>query len=361
MSINHRLSTQLQNDQVYLTLLPGGGHIAELVLKSNAVNPLWIPPWQTIEPADYDPQKHPEYGPAPEAGLLAGISGHNLCFDFFGPPTAAEAAAGQTVHGEASTVNYEVEQKRGELRAVATLPKAEMRIERVLRLAPDAQAIVVTETAENLTGVDRPVGWTQHATLGPPFLAKGKTVMHMPATASKVLEEEFAEGNDRFAIGAEFQWPMAPLARGGYSDLRVTVDTPFSGAFTTHLMSPSLKQAYFTAFNPDLKTVFGYIWKRDDFPWVGIWEENYNRKHAPWNGKTFTRGMEFGASPMPEPRDKMVDRGTLFGERCYRWIGARSKVTVEYCLFIAESDKPIEAVVWAGDLIRGDDGFEVRV
>lgn len=361
MSINHRLSVQLQNDQVYLTLLPGGGHIAEVVLKSNAVNPLWIPPWKTIEPADYDPQKHPEYGAAPEAGLLAGIVGHNLCFDFFGPPTEAEAAAGQTVHGEASIVNWEVEQKRGELRAVANFPKAEMRIERVLRLAPDAQAVVVTETAENLTDVDRPVGWTQHATLGPPFLAKGKTVMHMPATASKVLEEEFAEGKDRFVIGAEFQWPMAPLAGGGYSDLRVTVDTPASGAFTTHLMNPAHEQAYFTAFNADVKTVFGYVWKRDDFPWIGIWEENHNRKHAPWNGKAFTRGMEFGASPMPEPRDKMVDRGTLFGERCYRWIGARSKVTVEYCLFIAESDKPIQAVEWDGNVIRGDAGFEVRV
>ena len=177
MSINHRLSVQLQNDQVYLTLLPGGGHIAQLVLKSNAVNALWIPPWQTIEPTDYDPRKHPEYGTGPEAGLLCGIVGHNLCFDFFGPPTEAEEAAGLTVHGEASVVNWEVEQKRGELRAAANLPKAEMRLERVLRLAPDAQAVVVTETAENLTDIDRPVGWTQHATLGPPFLAKGKTVI----------------------------------------------------------------------------------------------------------------------------------------------------------------------------------------
>lgn len=360
MSINHRLSVQLQNDQVYLTLLPGGGHIAELVLKSNAVNPLWIPPWTTIEPTDYDPQKHPEYGTGPEAQLLSGIAGHNLCFDFFGGPSEEEAAAGLTVHGEGSIVNWEVERGTGELQAAGEFPKAGMRMERRLRLAPRAQAVVVTETAENLRDIDRPVGWTEHVTLGPPFLAKGRTVMHTQATASKVYEEEFAEGRDRFKIGAQFQWPMAPLAQGGYSDLRVTVDTDASGAFTTHLMSPSAEQAFFTAFNPDLKTVFGYIWKRSDFPWLGIWEENYNRKHAPWNGRTFTRGMEFGVSPIPEPRRKMIDRGTLFGEKCYRWVPARSKVSVEYCLFIAESERPIEAVTWDGGVIRGDGGFEIR-
>ena len=360
MSINHRLSVQLQNDEVYLTLLPGGGHIAEMVLKSNAVNALWIPPWPTIEPADYDPAKHPEYGTGPEAKLLSGIAGQNLCFDYFGPPSDEEAATGLTVHGEGSIVNWETEQKRGELVATGEFPQAGMRMVRTLRLAPGAHGVVVSETAENLRDIDRAIGWTQHATLGPPFLAKGKTIMHMPATASKVIEEEFAGGNDRLKIGAEFQWPMAPLAEGGYTDLRVTVGKDVSGTFSTHLMSSALDQAYFTAYSPDAKTVFGYIWKRSDFPWVGIWEENHSRTHAPWNGRALTRGMEFSASPMPEPRRKMIERGTLFGERGYRWIPARSKVTVEYCLFIAESDRAIEAVTWDGGVIRGDGGFEVR-
>ena len=360
MSINHRLTVQLQNDEVYLTLLPGGGHIAELVLKSNAVNPLWIPPWKTIEPADYDPAKHPEYGSGPEAQLLSGIVGHNLCFDYFGPPSEEEAATGLAVHGEASLVTWETEQKRGELVAKGEFPQAGMRMVRTMRLAPGAQGVVVTETAENLRDIDRAVGWTEHATLGPPFLVKGKTVMHMPATASKVLEEEFAGGDDRLKIAAEFQWPMAPLAQGGFTDMRVTVGKDVSGAFSTHLMNPALEQAYFTAYSPDAKTVFGYVWKRSDFPWIGIWEENHSRTHAPWNGRTLTRGMEFGASPMPESRRQMIDRGTLFGERCYRWIPARSKVTVEYCLFIAESDRPIEAVTWHGGVVRGDGGFEVR-
>jgi len=361
-SFSHRRTVVLENGRVALTFLPGGGHIAALTLKSNNVNALWDPPWNTIDPAGYDPQKHPDYGEGPEAKLLAGIAGHNLCFDFFGPPSEAEIAAGHTVHGEASVVNWEVESKPGELIAAAELPLARMRIERRLRLGSGAQAVVVTESAENLNAVDRAVGWQQHVTLGPPFLEKGKTVFHLPATSCKVYEQEFAPGgHDRFVRGAEFTWPMAPGAGGGWSDMRVTVDKPVSGALTAQLMNPALDQAFFTAFHPGTKTVFGYVWKRADFPWLTVWEENHARDFKPWNGQTFTRGMEFGVSPFAEARPDMVARGRMFGEKCYRFIPARSKVTVEYVLFIGESERPVEAVEWSGDRIRGAGGFEAGV
>jgi len=84
---------------------------------------------------------------------------------------------------------------------------------------------------------------------------------------------------------------------------------PQSSAFTTHLMDPAREEAYFAAWSPDYKLLFGYAWKSSDFPWMGIWEENRSRTHAPWNGQTLARGMEFGVSPMPETRRAMIDRG----------------------------------------------------
>jgi hypothetical protein len=360
MAYDDRKQSFLENDRVRLTLLPRGGHIAALTLKSNDVNALWDPPWETIEPSSFGPGSHPQFGRGPEARLLAGIAGHNLCFDFFGPPSGEEARAGLTVHGEASVANWDVSVEGNEMTAAAELPLAGMRIERVLRLSRGSQVVVVTETGENLTAADRPVGWTQHVTLGPPFLAKGKTVFHLPATRSKVLAGEFAPGHDRLRSGAEFDWPMAPLAAGGETDLRITVDAPVSGAYTAHLMSRSAEHAYFTAYNPDLRTVFGYVWKRDDFPWLGIWEENHSREQSPWGGNTFTRGMEFGVSPFPEPRRAMVERGSLFGENAFRWIPAHSRVTVEYCLFIAQAGAPLETVEWREGRLRGDN-FELAV
>ncbi len=352
MGYAKRRQVHLENDRLRLTLLPGGGHIAAVALKQNGVSPLWDPPWETIDPSSYDPEAHPQYGSGVDAQLLAGIAGHNLCFDLFGVPSAAEAAAGLGVHGEASSRDWEIESADGRLTAEVELPLAGMRFERRLRLAPGSCCVAIVETATNLTGIDRPVGWTQHVTLGPPFLEKGKTRFTASATKSRVFEQEFAPGHDRFPAGADFDWPFAPLSAGGRGDMRLATAAAVSGAYTAHLMNPSLEDAFFTAYHPDSETLFGYLWKRSDFPWLGIWEENYSRRQAPWNGRTLTRGMEFGVSPMPETRRQAVERGRLFGERTFRWIPARESVTAEYLLFIARVGA--EAAAGAGgSTLRG--------
>ncbi len=335
MGIASRPQVHLENDRLRLTLLPGGGHIAAVTLKENGVNPLWDPPWETVDPSVYDPAAHPRFGGDVDARLLAGIAGHNLCFDIFGVPSAEEAAAGLGVHGEASSVDWEVESGDGSLEARADLPLAGMQFLRRLELPAGSGRVAIVETATNLTGIDRPVGWTQHATLGPPFLEKGQTIVEMSASRSKVMEGTFAPGADRFVAGAEFDWPMAPLAAGGLDDMRRTVRAEVSGAYTAHLMDPRLDEGFFAAYHPRTETLFGYVWRRDDFPWLGIWEENFSRTHAPWNGRTLTRGMEFGASPFPETRREAIGRGPLFGERTIGWIPARSSVTVEYALFLS--------------------------
>src|ERR1039457_1729876 len=75
----NRRAYQIENDQVRVTVLQEGGHIAGILHKPSGVNPLWTPPWPSIEPSAYDRSKHPEYGDDAESKLLAGIMGHNLC------------------------------------------------------------------------------------------------------------------------------------------------------------------------------------------------------------------------------------------------------------------------------------------
>lgn len=338
MPYDQRPQVEIENEKLRLMLLPGGGHIAAITLKENGVNPLWDPPWETIDPSTFDAEIHDGYGDPAEARLLSGIAGHNLCFDFFGPPSEQELAAGLTAHGETSVLDWDVVARDGELSAQVELPRTQMSFERHIVAPPNANYVKVTETATNNTDIDRAVGWTQHATLGPPFLEKGKTLFEASATKSKVFEQEFAPGHDRFVMAAEFEWPTAPLSIGGRGDMRLTVKTDVSGAFTAHLMDPSLEEAFFSAYHPDTQTLFGYLWKRSDFPWLGIWEENNSRQQSPWNGRTLTRGMEFGVSPMPETRRQAISRGQLFGNPTFRWIPARESVTVEYLIFIARAD-----------------------
>jgi hypothetical protein len=198
------------------------------------------------------------------------------------------------------------------------MPLAGLNFERRIELR--SRAVRIVERVTNLNSTDRPIAWTQHVTLGPPFLERGVTQFRASATRSKVFESRF--GNDDYMTpGAEFDWPFG---------LETQNAAPKSSAFTTHLMDPSRDDAFFVAYSRAHRLAFGYIWRQSDFPWMGIWEENHSRTHAPWNGETLARGMEFGASPMPETRRAMIDRGRLFGFPTYKWLPARATAEVEY-------------------------------
>jgi hypothetical protein len=325
VSFHNRRAAQIENESVRLTVTAEGGHIAEILHKPSGVNPLWIPPWPSIEPSAWSLEKTPEYGADAESKLLSGIMGHNLCLDLFGGPSPEEAAAGMTVHGEASILPYEISTSDRELTAACFLTAAQLRFHRRIRL--DGVRVLITETVENMAILDRPIAWTEHVTLGPAFLEKGMTEFRAPGTKGRSL------GSNH-----DFDWPLKPREGGATEDLRLFTNAPRSAGFDSVLMNPAQDQAFFFAFSPRTKVLFGYVWKRADFPWLGIWEENNSREHAPWNRRTLTRGMEFSASPVAESRRQMIDRHSMFGVPAYRWLPAKSKAQVDYWAFIAEAD-----------------------
>ncbi|MFO7870718.1 MAG: hypothetical protein R6V03_04725 [Kiritimatiellia bacterium] len=90
--------------------------------------------------------------------------------------------------------------------------------------------------------------------------------------------------------------------------------------------------AWFSAVNPELGLLLAYVWRREDFPWLGNWEESYCRLTPPWNGKTLSRGMEFANSPFPLPLREQVGMGSFQGVPAFRWLGAKSAVVIEYAI-----------------------------
>ena len=326
-----------------MTVLEGGGHIAEVLDKRTGVSPLWIPPWPSIEPSAYVAATDSVHGGSVESPLLASIMGHNLCLDIFGGPSAEEQAAGLPPHGEASRATYRLHPWSTGIVMTATLREARLAVER--RITLHGSAVRIVESVENLSAADRPVAWTEHVTLGPPFLENGATEFAASAGRSKVFETTFGAA-DYLAPGAEFEWPHAPRLDGGTADLRLFNGSDRSGAFTTHLMEGDGPHAFFVAFSPRLHLAFGYVWRRNDFPWMGIWEENRSRVHVPWNGVTVTRGMEFGVSPFPETRREMISRGQLFDTPAYKWIPAKGRVEVEYWIVARHADRAPATLGW---------------
>lgn len=342
MSLHGREAVSVENNQLRVTVLREGGHIAEILHKKLGVSPLWIPPWPSGEPSAYDPHKDREYGQNHESKLLMGIMGHNLCLPVFGPPSAEEGEAGLTVHGEASVVRYQIESHEAKLSMNAEFPLAGLWFERTLSLAGDT--ILFEETVSNKTALDQPIAWTQHVTLGPPFVTPEMQIM-ISAARSRTFESPDFDGGVLMP-GADFKWPFAPLASGGTLDLRVfsganpNADSKFS-RFTTHLMEQGAPGG-FTAFSPEHKLAIGYQWKRDDFPWLGLWQENKKRNMKPWNGDAVTCGLEFGVSPFPETRRQMISRAPLFGTPGYRWLAAKQSASVAYSAFVRSAERLCE-------------------
>ncbi|MGC1645142.1 MAG: hypothetical protein WA741_04880 [Candidatus Sulfotelmatobacter sp.] len=363
--MDDRSGFRLRADWGYVSVLAGGGHICDLNLNAcTGVNPLWRPPWATIDPFKYTRAKHARtYGEPPDGKLLAGIAGHSLSFDHFGPPSPEETTAGLTTHGEAPALKWDVQKyaksPKPYLQYGLTLPEARIRFSRKLTLAPRNPVIYCEEEAVNLSPYDRPISWNEHVTFGPPFLEAGVTWFDMPATRAKVCPASYSP---RFSLqpDAEFTWPNAPTKERRRINLRTTPARRF-GHYTAQLLNPELEIAFIAACNPRLKLLVVYAFQRADFPWVGNWEERYNRTAAPWRGKTFCRGLEFSTTPFAIPRRQTIEQGPLFGEPTYRWLPAKSKAQVRFLILLVEVPEAFRGVARVSVGKKGIDVVESGV
>ena len=108
-----RRAASIENEHLRVTVLIGGGHLAEVHDKRAGVNPLWTPPWPSIEPAQYDPRGIRNTAAPWSRACWPGIMGHNLCLDIFGGPSEDEARAGLPVHGEVVDRRLRRQRRRG--------------------------------------------------------------------------------------------------------------------------------------------------------------------------------------------------------------------------------------------------------
>jgi hypothetical protein len=216
------------------------------------------------------------------------------------------------------------------------LPIAQMRFVRTVTLEAGSSIVRVREVVVNLARRDLPFTMCQHVTFGPPFVEPEVTIFDMPATQGHTFPGTFSQ-RQRLKPNTSFTWPFGRGVKGKV-DLRFVGRSPY-GDFSANLMNPKQEHAWFSALNPRLGLMVAYVWRRADFPWIGIWEENRARKTPPWDGKSVTRGMEFSNTPFPVGLRKAVDRGCFQGQPTYRWLPARDRITYDYSILAC----PVEA------------------
>jgi hypothetical protein len=343
----------LENDLIRLVTLTGGGHIAEFRFREESglskVNPLWTPPWKGIEPYLYRENVHAARYSAPPTGqLLSGIAGHNLCLDYFGGPSNEEAKQGLPIHGEAGislwhNTRAEVKGSEAILEMSVKLPVAGLSFTRQIKIRRGESVAYFTEEVVNEKKADHFFHWTQHATLGPPFLSHEHSRIFISATRGRTLPHGY-EGKELLATAQDFQWPNAPGVDGTPVDLRRPLSHPGLGFVATVLMDPGRDQQYVAGLNIPERLLVAYCFDRKDFPWTAIWEENKARADAPWNSESETRGLEFGSTPLPVGRREAFANGPLFGAPCFSVVPALGRATVRYAAFLTQVPAAVDNV-----------------
>ena len=215
------------------------------------------------------------------------------------------------------------------------LPIAGLEFRRAITMRPDEQVVYFDETVRNTRKADHFFHWTQHVTLGPPFLARGDVETALPGTRGLTFPHGYDEGKALLASNEEFQWPEAPRAHGGSANLTDALIEPGSG-FVVGVLLADRDVAFVAAVNRRLRLMLAYCFRRSDFPWVAIWEENRAISAPPWKGSTEARGLEFGTTPLPVTRREAFLAPRLFDEPTMACVPAGGRKTVRYLAFLTD-------------------------
>jgi hypothetical protein len=330
----HRRALRLSNGVIELTVLTGGGHIADLRLTSSPINALWESPWHTIEPQDFNAAKHAAlYGEPAVGKMLSGYTGHAVALGYFGMPSKEHEVRGLALHGEAASsewqlANMSVSANSSSLTLDVELPISELHFRRTLAIAADSHIISVEETITNRQAQPRDFQWVQHAAFGEPLLQPGASTLSLSADRALTWPLGY-EGHELLPNNREFTWPMLDA-----HDLSQPFLKDGTGFVAAVRVNPARNDAYIAVHNRGLALAAGYVFDRQIFPWITLWEENCARAYPPWNGETRVRGVEFGTSPFPVGLAHAQQMRSLFDAPVLATIGAAQSLTTRYTMFV---------------------------
>jgi hypothetical protein len=310
-----------EGQKARLEIQTEGSAITHFSLKKNAINPL---SWK-LEPKDM---------PRPNQNAPV-FRGHFLCMGRWGAASEAEQRAGVPHNGEVNTLNWTiiqpVQSKNETLMAKVECfgPKDQLKVTREVSMPISGTSFLMSETVENTASIDRIYNFTQHPTIGPPFLGP-QTLIDCNAGLG------FDQRADFHALEKNaFPFPEGHLT-DGFADLRKVNED--RGYVTSHIFPDTTEIGWVSATNPELRLIIGYIFKTKEYPWLNLWHWKKDRKpHA--------HGLEFGTTGLGQPYKLLVDNCiSFFGRKSYEWIDAGQKINKKYICFIAEAPENFEGV-----------------
>ena len=365
----NRRAYRLSNGLVELTVLTGGGHIADFRLRGSPINAIWEAPWPTIEPQTFSSHRHGLiYGDGPVGKFLCGYTGHALALGFFGMPSPPEAEQGLALHGEAASTVWKVVSAVTDIHSATLvievpLPVLGLHFRREISLSSGAYAACISEVVTNLNSAEVEFQWVEHAAFGEPLLTNGEATLFVSGTRGVTWPAGY-EDHELLASNIEFQWPHAQSVDGEPVDISRPFVKDGTGFVAALLAGTDRGNAFVAVHNRKHQLVAGYCFDSAVFPWVVLWEENCAREYAPWNKQTRVRGVEFGTSPMPLGLEQARATQTLFERPVLASLPAGSQLQTQYDLFLRRVPPhwtQVQDIRQSGHalVVQGDGGEEI--
>ncbi len=121
---------------------------------------------------------------------------------------------------------------------------------------------------------------------------------------------------------------MAPTVDGGEANIRMIPTDHDWLDLASCEMDPTRTLEFVTALQLEKHLVFGYVFRREDYPWLMSWMNFTSDDHA-------ARGMEFSTQPFDISHRETVAMSPLFGTPTFRWLPAKSKIQTRFLMFYA--------------------------
>jgi hypothetical protein len=253
---------------------------------------------------------------------IVNFQGHFLCLGRWGAPSAGEAAAGIVEHGEAVTQVWVTQASTPKNKIVMQVnsPLEGLHVDRVITLDEENPVFSVKEDIKNINPLARLYNVVQHPTLGKPFLT-ADTIVNCNADKgfNYMLNKKPLEHAAQWPFGIVEDWNTINLSK---------LDKAYNSVFS-FAVKKGVEYGWITSYSPENNLLIGYLWKREDYPWISLWQD--------FEGDDIRyRGLEFGTTGMHKPYKEIIEEGNhrVFNEDSYKYIDAGETQSKGYIAFL---------------------------
>lgn len=293
----------LQNQKAELEVLRCGGIISNFRLKDQELNPLSFV-METV----------------PGSGQY--YQGHFVCAGRWGDPTPAEKAKGIYKHGDLFLTDFTLENSgAGSILIRGESNTEQLVMERHIRLDAGDTCFTVRENLTNTGNLSRLCNLVQHPTLAQPFLTP-ETIVNCNAGVGFTYTEQL---NTKPVIRL---WPNAQSVQRECFSLEKP--KPGSTGVYSYVVDNRNEYGWITAYAPQYQMLLGYVWKREQYPWINHWLH--------WqDDQILYRGLEFGTTGLHYDYTIIQQQNafTMLGENTCFLLDAGETRTFGYTGFLA--------------------------